>query len=140
MSSAVSIAIKDAQAGWETASDSFPLIRASRHGPVVEPFRRFGDSIAWLDWCEWCVIKKIETLKPMTGATTRLLELLKSIANRHRIRITGNPTTYEPSCPLATPYRLTQTQLELWYQKRGFLVRKGTHNFLHLWYPDAPGD
>lgn len=127
-----------AQQAWESATEPYPLNRATRRGSVEEPFRRFGDSIAWLEWCEWCTIKKIETLKSRTGASTRLIVFLKTIADREKIRITGNPLAYEPTSPLAKTAPIFQEQLERWYSNRGFLVQTDSYGCPHLWYPNPP--
>jgi len=69
--------------------------------------------------------KKIETLKPRTGASTHLLSFLKSIADKFSIHITGNPICYEPTYQAVAAAPLSQDQLEKWYTKQGFEVRKG---------------
>jgi hypothetical protein len=57
-----------AQAEWEAATIPYPLFHKQSYGAVVEePFRRYGDAIAWLEWQEDCEIEKIETLKPRAG-------------------------------------------------------------------------
>ena len=109
------------------------------YGPVVEePFRRYGDAIAWLEWEDACVIKKIEALKPRIGATASLLSFLKVLAVKHGIRITGNPVIYGPTCPLAAASPLSQEELNAWYSKRGFLIGKSKNGVPELWYPEAP--
>ena len=91
------ISLLAAQAEWEAGTIPYPLPNKLSYGPVVEePFRRYGEAIAWLEWEDDCVVKKIETLKPRTGATTSLLSFLKLLAVKHGIRITGNPVIYEP--------------------------------------------
>jgi hypothetical protein len=130
-----------AQAEWEAASIPYPLPNKLSYGPVVEePFRRYGDAIVWLEWGDDCIIKKIETLKPRTGATTSLLSFLKALAMKHGIRISGNPVIYEPTGGRAAVCPLSQEELNAWYLKRGFVVRRSKNGVTELWYPDAPPD
>lgn len=128
-----------AQAEWEAATIPYPLPHKQSYGEIVEePFRRYGGAIAWLDWDEYCIIKKIETLRPRTGATTSLLSFLKTLAAKHRVRIYGNPVVYEPTCPQAAASPLSQEELNAWYSKHGFLVGRSSEGVPYLWYPDAP--
>jgi hypothetical protein len=128
-----------AKGAWESATEPYQLSRSSRRGPVQEPFRRYGDSIAWVDLSDWCIIKKLETLKPKSGASTQLLSFLKSIADEFGVLITGNAICYEPTCELAAKSPLSQEQLEEWYAKQGFVVRKDAQGCPHIWYPRVPG-
>lgn len=107
--------ILEARANWEIATTPYPLLRKQSYGKLVEePFRRYGDAIAWLEWEENCVITKIETLKPRSGAASALLSFLKALTERHCIRIYGNPLAYEPTCQLAAASPLSQQELEAW--------------------------
>ena len=117
----------------------YPLLHKQSYGEVVEePFRRYGDSIAWLEWDRYCIIKKIETMRPRSGATTALLSFLRSLAAKHGFRIYGNPVVYEPTCPLALVTPLSQMELNAWYSKNGFLVGTSPDGVPCLWYPGAP--
>jgi hypothetical protein len=128
-----------ARAEWEAATVPYPLPHKLSYGPVVEEsFRKYGDAIALLEWTDDCTITKIETLKPRCGAAGQLLEFLKRLAVKHYIRITGNPITYPPTCPLAAQSPLSQEKLESWYRKHGFHVGWTTEGVLGLWYPEPP--
>jgi hypothetical protein len=131
--------ISAARAEWEAATIPCPLSREQSHGEIVEePFRRYGDAIAWLDWEDYCTIVKIETLRPRSGAATSLLSFLKSVATRHGIRIYGNPVVYEPTCPQAAASPLSQKELAAWYSKRRFIVGRSEEGIPYLWFPDVP--
>ena len=126
-------------AEWEAASTPYPLPHTRSDGATVEePFRRFGDAIAWLTWPGWCVITKIETLRPKSGAATSLLRFLKAISTKHGIRLYGNPIVYKPTCLQATAAPLSQEELNAWYAKNGFLVGRNSQGIPQLWYPDVP--
>ena len=127
------------RAEWEEATVHYPLPHKLSYGEVVEePFRRYGDAIAWLDWEYYCIIKKIETMKPRSGATTALLYFLKSLAAKHGFRIYGQPVVYDPTCRVASASPLSQEELNAWYSKRGFVVGTSPNGVPWLWYPDAP--
>lgn len=131
--------ISSARAEWEAATTPYPLPHKQSYGEIVEePFRRFGDAIAWLDWDDYCVITKIETLRPKSGATTALLSFLKSLATKHGVRLYGNPVVYEPTCPQAAASPLSQDELNAWYSKRQFIVGRSDQGVPYLWYPDEP--
>ena len=49
-------------------------------------FRKYGQALAWLKWDDEIIeIAKIETLQPGQGETKRLLNFLKSIADKHKV-------------------------------------------------------
>ena len=128
-----------ARAEWEAATIPHPLNCKRSDGEIIEePFRRYGDAIAWLEWDHYCQITKIETLRPMSGAPTSLLIFLKGIADRCRIHLYGFPVPYPPTCPLASSSPLSQEQLITWYSKCGFLVGKDRKGAPYVWYPDVP--
>ena len=127
-----------AQAEWEEATICYPLPHKQIYDEIVEePFRRYGDAIAWLDWGNYCIISKIETLRPRSGATTSLLVFLKALATKHGIRIYGNPVVCPPTCLQAAESPLSQEELNAWYSKHGFLVGRNG-GVPYLWYPDRP--
>jgi hypothetical protein len=104
--------ILSAKQDWESASIEYTLVSSRSNGrKIEEPFRRFGDSIAWLEWSSYCTIKKIETLKPKTGAATLLLNLLKNISLKYSIHIFGNPIPYAPSHPSIILESMSQKRL-----------------------------
>jgi hypothetical protein len=128
-----------AQAEWEAATTPYPLPHKQSYGKIIdEPFRRYGDAIAWLEWQDNCTITKIETLKPRTSAATSLLSFLKTLATKHGIHIYGSPVIYEPTCPLAAVLPLSQEELEAWYSKNGFLVGRSSNGVPYFWYPSPP--
>ncbi|NOS69737.1 MAG: hypothetical protein HOP33_07390 [Verrucomicrobia bacterium] len=124
---------------WELETSPYPLPHKLASGEVImESFRRYRDAIALLDWENYCVIEKIETLKPRTGAATSLITFLKTLALKHRFRIFGNPIPYKPTCLLAAASPLSQTDLQSWYSKNGFLVGNGNDGGIYLWFPNKP--
>jgi hypothetical protein len=135
-----------AQMEWEAATTPYPLQHKQSYGTVVEePFRKYGDAIAWLDWEKHeegnvCVITKLETKKRKSGAATLLLSFLKMISAKHQFHIYGNPTIYPATCPLAAECPMSQEELDAWYSKRDFLVGKSKNGIPYLWYPDALWD
>ena len=135
--------ISAAQAEWEAATTPHPLMRPAtrREPPVEEPFRKYGEAIAWITWSDNCELTKIETLRAHSGAPKALLSFLKSLARKHGIRIYGNPLVYKPTNPQAAASPLTQEQLEAWYVKQDFIVAVSIRgNFPFFWYPDVPED
>ena len=84
------------------------------------------------------MIKKLESLKPSRGAATHLLTMLKDIALRFDIFITGNPVIYPATSGLPADLQLTQERLEQWYLKHGFKLRVDSMGFPHIWFPEFP--
>lgn len=138
--------LEAAHAEWEAATIPYPLLHKQSYGKIVEePFRRYGDAIAWLEWeaheeGSVCEFKKFETLKRKTGAATSLLNFLKTLAVKHQVHIYGNPTPYPPTCPMAAESPLSEEELKTWYSKRGFLVGRSKNGVPYLWYPNALWD
>lgn len=103
--------------------------------------KKLGEAIAWLEWDgKYIVIKKFEKLPCAgKGAGTPLIEFLKSLADKYQVRISGNPMCYDPDPPIPCGPLLTQDQLEAWYEKHGFQIRKILNSDIPImWYPDAP--
>ena len=124
-----------AQTDWEAATIPYPLSHRQSYGEIVEePFRRYGDAIAWIDWQDDCVITKIETLKPRSGAASLLLSFLQTLARKHGFCIFGNPVVYEPTCKLAAASPLSQQELEVWYAKQGFSVGRSSNGVPYVRY------
>lgn len=129
----------NAQAEWEAATVPHPLSHRQSYGEFVqEPFRKYGDAIAWLEWTRFCEIKKLETLKARSGAATLLVVFLKALADKHRVHLFGQPIPYAPTCSLAAVAPLSQNELYAWYSRRGFKVGKSSSGVPYLWYPDIP--
>jgi|SRR5690606_19690399 hypothetical protein len=101
----------------------------------TEDFRRFGNAEAWLEWESHCTIKKLETLKPRSGAASLLLSKLKELADRHGFLIFANVSSYATGVP---ENLLSQTELEEWYVRQGFDVYSGANGCVFAWYPKRP--
>jgi hypothetical protein len=130
--------LSSARAEWEAVTSPYPLLHKQSYGQIVEePFRRYGDAIAWLNWQDDCIITKIESLKPRSGAAGSLLSFLKTLTVKHGIRVYGNPVVYEPTCQLAAASPLLQEELEAWYAKHGFLVGRSVNGVPYIRYPSA---
>jgi hypothetical protein len=128
-----------AQMEWEAVTTPLQLPHQQSYGRIVEePFRKYGDAIAWLDWQDNCIIMKIETLKPRTGAATSLLCFLKTLATKHGISVSGQPIVYPPTLVSAAASPLSQKELEAWYSKNGFCVGTSSNGVPYLWYPSVP--
>ena len=128
-----------ARTEWEAGTTSYPLPHKQSYGEIIEePYRRYGNAIAWLEWSDHCEIRKFQTLTPKSGEATLLLTFLKALATKHGIRIFGNPVVYEPTYPLPSETLLTQEQLMSWYRKQGFVVGRTKAGTGYLWYPDVP--
>ena len=131
--------IRLAKVEWENKTIEHSKSRIRPGGDIVQdPFRKYGDAIAWLEWSNYCVIVKIETLFHGKGQATALLTFLKSLADKHQFLITGNPCCYETKVPEVDRNGLNQDQLEAWYRKNGFLIVNGESGVKTLWYPTHP--
>lgn len=118
------MSIESGEIAWKLATSTAPITRSTRRGEIVDPFRRYGDAIAWLVWNEVCEFKKVETINPRTGAATRLVDFLVGLAKEHEFVIFGNATTYEPNSSVIRGDGLDSEQLAAWYQRRGFTIRR----------------
>lgn len=122
---------------WERETVPHIITRRRRNRFVREHFRMLGGAIAWVEWPSRCELLKIEALAPRTGAASRLLARLQSVCDRFNVPIFGNATAYEPSTEQAASW-LNQEELEEWYRRRGFALRRGsTCGVVEIWYPDA---
>jgi len=126
--------IESARAEWEADSEPCPSERRLRKSTVIDEFRRYGDALALLVWTNVCTISKLEAVNPRTGAASQLVEYLKSLADRHDIRLFGNITAYIPDLPGPQDNLLLQSQLEAWYERHGFWIHRG-QKLVELWYP-----
>jgi len=90
------------------------------------PFRRFGQAIAWLKWdaADRIEIAKFETLQPNQGAAGRLIEFLKSLADKYQLRLWGQARIYLPDPPVPQGRLLNREELENFYRKHGFQLRQ----------------
>lgn len=108
-----------------------------KNNPIYnkEDFRRFKNAIAWLQWNEDCIeIKKLETLHPHGGGPTRLIKFLIALADEFRIPLWGHAKLYELDTAFSKEDLLTQEQLEAFYKKRGFELRKIDDNTSEIKY------
>jgi hypothetical protein len=85
-----------AESEWNRITTSYPRKEIRRRKEVTDPFRKYGNAMAWVEWNCVCTIVKIEALHVRTGAAQRLLANLKEICDKYGIRIFGNATPYEP--------------------------------------------
>jgi hypothetical protein len=136
-------AIEQAQQEWEAnTTPHFKKHSISQFRPAfhIHEFRKYGKAIAWLQWDEGRMeIKKIETLGECKGAATKLIEFLKTLADKYNICIFGNAVVYTPDPPIPKVILFSQQQLEDWYKHLGFkLVKIGETGLTAIWYPDAP--
>jgi hypothetical protein len=129
-----------ARTEWKKNSAPSPRARVLKRRVVTEEFRRFGEAIALLEWTDRCTILKVETLRPRMGAATALVEYLKRLVDFYEIPLCGNITAYVPDLPTETSNILSQQELETWYAKRGFALRRGSVGQIELWYPRLADD
>lgn len=88
-------------------------------------FRQYGNALAMLNWSQECIeISKFETLEAGSGDATRLIIFLKSISDKYQIPLCGHARIYEPDPPMPKGHLLTKEQLEGFYKKLGFNLRK----------------
>ncbi len=132
--------LQQARREWEEKTVACPKTHYIGRTPYQEDFRRFGAAIAWLEWDDdFIQIAKIETLQPGQGAATNLIEFLKTLADKYYVRLFGNAVVYPPDAPAPEGNLFSQAQLECWYKKHGFQLRKiGDTGLTAIWYPDAP--
>ena len=120
--------LQQARHEWEANTTPHPKkhplskFRAEFH---THEFRQFGQAIAWLNWTEDCIeITKFETLQPGGGGPSRLIEFLKTLADKYQVPLWGHARIYEPDPPIPEGHLLTRGQLENFYKKHGFKLRK----------------
>jgi hypothetical protein len=91
----------------------------------IHEFRQFGEAIALLQWADDRIeIAKFETLQPNRGAATQLVEFLKTLADKYQVELWGHAKTYLPDPPVPQGQLLDKEQLEDFYSKHGFQLRK----------------
>ncbi|HZF02558.1 MAG TPA: hypothetical protein VE344_11785 [Methylomirabilota bacterium] len=120
--------LQKAQQEWEANTTphckkhSLSKFRPASH---IHEFRRFEKAIALLNWTENCIeITKFETLQPGGGGATHLIKFLKTIADKYQIPLCGHAIKYDPDPPIPEGHLLTKEQLEGFYKKHGFQLRK----------------
>jgi len=120
--------LQRAQEEWEANTTPHPkkhLLSKFRTAFHIHEFRQFGEAIALLDWAKDCiVITKLETLQPGGCGPSRLIEFLKALADKYQVSLWGNARIYEPDPLVPEGHLLTKDQLENFYKKRGFQLRK----------------
>ena len=132
--------MQQARQKWEQNTTPFPKVHYIGKTPSNDAFRQFGQAIAWLEWnSDYIVITKIEALQTRQGAAKQLIEFLKGLADEYGVRLFGNAVVYPPDPPVPVGMLLSQQQLEAWYKKLGFQLRKiGGTGVTAIWYPDFP--
>lgn len=136
--------LQRAREEWEANTTPLPKqhrVSGFRMAFRTHEFRQFGQAIAWLEWDgKYGDLKKLEKLPgAKRGAGTLLLQFLKSLADKHQIRLFGNATVHEPDPPIPDGPLLSQEQLESWYKKHGFqLCRTVRSDIVEIWYPGVP--
>jgi hypothetical protein len=123
--------VEQAQRKWETNTKPHPKNRivrpVVRNNPIIlkEEFRQFDKAIAFLNWNVDCIeILKLETLQPRQGGPTRLICFLKCIADEFQIPLWGHARPYEADPPCPAGRMLTKEELDNFYRKHGFELRK----------------
>jgi hypothetical protein len=117
--------LQQAQQEWETNTTPCPKNHPVGKKNHIHEFRQFDKAIAWLNWTGDCIeIVKFETLQPGQGGPTHLINFLKSLADKYQVRLWGHARIYKPDEPVPMGHLLTKEQLEEFYKKRGFLLRK----------------
>ena len=120
--------LQRAREEWEVNTTPHPKkhpLSEFRPAFHTHEFRQFGQAIAWLDWSEACIeIKKLETLQPGGGGPTRLIKFLKALADKCQAPLWGHARAYDPDPPLPKGHLLTKEELEAFYRKHGFQLRK----------------
>jgi len=139
--------LQQAQQEWETNTTPHPKNHPiDKNGKIVHihEFRQFDNAIAWLNWNGDCIeITKIETLQPNQGASTRLIHFLKVLADKYQVRLWGHARIYQPDEPVPKGSLLTKNQLENFYKKHGFQLRKiddDTSEILYVPKRHLPGN
>jgi hypothetical protein len=123
--------IEQAQQEWDANTTAYPKIHhvrpIVRNNPITFPedFRQFDKAIALLNWNSDCIeITKLETLQPRQGGPSRLIGLLKRIADKYQLMIWGHARPYEPDPPFPVGGIITKDQLDNFYRRHGFVLRE----------------
>ena len=127
--------INQARVEWEQKTQKKYCSRFNKRREIIDEFRQYGDAKAILVWGEDCTISKIETLKANSGAGANLLVFLKYLADKYKINLFGNATSYMPCNSLFEKELLCQNQLENWYLKHGFKCYRNSLGIIEISYP-----
>jgi len=122
---------------WERNTSPHTKLHPVGRGVIHEhEFRQYGQAIAWLKWDGDCIeIAKFETLQHGQGAATKLIEFLKCLADKYKVGIFGHATAYPPDPPIPEGELFSQEQLEAFYRKHGFKLRKISNDASEIIYP-----
>jgi hypothetical protein len=122
---------------WESNSTSHAKLHPLGRGVIHKhEFRKYGQAIAWLNWDGNCMeIAKFETLSPGHGAAAKLVEFLKSLADKYGVTLYGHATVYSPDDPIPQGQLLSQKELEDFYRRHGFKLRKISNEASEILYP-----
>jgi hypothetical protein len=126
-----------AQEEWEqNTTPHAKLHRVGKQTVHEHEFRKYGQAIAWLKWDGDCIeIAKFETLQPSQGNASKLIEFLKNLSNKYKVRIFGHATAYLPDPPIPKGELISQKELEEFYSRHGFKLRKITRDASEVIYP-----
>jgi len=123
---------------WEANTTPHPKmhrISEYREEFLKHEFRQFGQAIALLNWAEDCIeITKFETLQPGGGGATRLIQFLKTLADKYQVQLWGHARRYDPDPPMPEGHLLIKEDLEVFYKKRGFELRRIDADTSDMWY------
>ena len=110
---------------WEDHTTPHPKNHPVGKKIHVHEFRKYGQAIAWLEWGgDYIEITKLETLQPYGGGPARLVEFLKTLADKYQVQLQGRVRAYRPDPPIPEGHLLTKAQLESFYEKHGFQLCK----------------
>lgn len=126
---------------WQEHTTPYPKDQIIGRHVFVDEFRRYGQALAWLKpGPDYILISKIEALQTRRGEAKRLLEFLKSLSDRYKIRLFARALAYIPDPPLPSGPLLSQRQLEDWYGRLGFEIRPINKHVAEIGYPDLPAE
>ncbi len=133
---------------WEKESSPNPSkvwLPTFRKYGEDEPFRKRGESFAVVEarndaLGDRLMIVRLHSVPRGQGSGTSLLDFLKRLADRYRIRIELTAEPYYPTEPQQAKSLMDEkherAQLIAWYQKRGFVQKFWGMD--SMWYPDVP--
>jgi hypothetical protein len=130
--------IQYARQEWEANTTPHPKqhrVSKMRMAFHTHEFRQFGQAIALLNWAgDRIEITKVETLQPGGGSPSRLIEFLKTLADKYQVTLWGHARIYEPDAPIPRGHLLKKDELENFYKKRGFQLREIDHDASEISY------
>lgn len=117
--------LRGAKKEWEANTTPCPKNHPVGKKIHIHEFRQFDKAIAFLNWEGDCVeITKLETLEPGQGGPSRLICYLKALADKYEVSLWGHARCYEPDLPTPKGHLLAKEELEAFYRKHGFQLRK----------------